>query len=319
MAKVGAGDPRWIVSERDDGTNVGNWHWTETNIMPWVKQTLPDYFKNKEFCRGVRVTQVGEPKGEANVNTRKGKVFHIYEFELKLTWKGEFEGEKVSGTINFPEISFDSDYSDIESDISIQKCPSQLSYGLKQFIRKEGMPTILDTLGQFLDLLKAHKGGLKEGGGTKPLSGSMEPVKLSPVPPSSPLQLPPTTPSSLPPSTLATRDIDFKVKFNARASDIYEALMDSRRVEAYTQSSVSLDPVPGGVFSFYGGNIAGKFIDLKPGTFIKQSWRKSDWPEGHYSTVTMNIEDSNGGCLLELKHEQIPADDSERTHEAWQL
>ena len=27
MAKWGEGDPRWIVEERDDGTNVNNWHW----------------------------------------------------------------------------------------------------------------------------------------------------------------------------------------------------------------------------------------------------------------------------------------------------
>ena len=27
MAKWGEGDPRWIVEERADGTNVNNWHW----------------------------------------------------------------------------------------------------------------------------------------------------------------------------------------------------------------------------------------------------------------------------------------------------
>ena len=27
MAKWGEGDPRWIVEERADATNVNNWHW----------------------------------------------------------------------------------------------------------------------------------------------------------------------------------------------------------------------------------------------------------------------------------------------------
>jgi hypothetical protein len=27
MAKLGETDPRWIVAERTDGTNVNNWHW----------------------------------------------------------------------------------------------------------------------------------------------------------------------------------------------------------------------------------------------------------------------------------------------------
>ena len=29
MAKWGEGDPRWIVEERSDGTNVNNWHWLD--------------------------------------------------------------------------------------------------------------------------------------------------------------------------------------------------------------------------------------------------------------------------------------------------
>ena len=27
MALKGEGDPRWIVTNRDDGRNVNNWHW----------------------------------------------------------------------------------------------------------------------------------------------------------------------------------------------------------------------------------------------------------------------------------------------------
>lgn len=30
MAKWGEGDPRWIVEERADATNVNNWHWYVT-------------------------------------------------------------------------------------------------------------------------------------------------------------------------------------------------------------------------------------------------------------------------------------------------
>lgn len=31
MAKVGEGDPRWIVTGREDGKNVNNWHWYVIN------------------------------------------------------------------------------------------------------------------------------------------------------------------------------------------------------------------------------------------------------------------------------------------------
>jgi hypothetical protein len=32
MAKWGEGDPRWIVEERPDATNVNNWHWFESSL-----------------------------------------------------------------------------------------------------------------------------------------------------------------------------------------------------------------------------------------------------------------------------------------------
>ena len=40
MAKWGEGDPRWIVEERPDGTNVNNWHWAEKNADSWSKQKI---------------------------------------------------------------------------------------------------------------------------------------------------------------------------------------------------------------------------------------------------------------------------------------
>jgi len=40
MAKWGEGDPRWIVEERPDATNVNNWHWTEKNADSWSKSKL---------------------------------------------------------------------------------------------------------------------------------------------------------------------------------------------------------------------------------------------------------------------------------------
>lgn len=40
MAKWGEGDPRWIVEDRPDATNVNNWHWTERNADNWSKAKI---------------------------------------------------------------------------------------------------------------------------------------------------------------------------------------------------------------------------------------------------------------------------------------
>lgn len=37
MAKWGEGDPRWIVEERPDATNVNNWHWYIFIVIFFIK------------------------------------------------------------------------------------------------------------------------------------------------------------------------------------------------------------------------------------------------------------------------------------------
>lgn len=49
MAKWGEGDPRWIVEERADATNVNNWHWTEKNATPWSRDKI------KELLSGLKI------------------------------------------------------------------------------------------------------------------------------------------------------------------------------------------------------------------------------------------------------------------------
>lgn len=40
MALWDAKDPRWLVSQRQDGANVNGWHWEEKNLMGWSKAKL---------------------------------------------------------------------------------------------------------------------------------------------------------------------------------------------------------------------------------------------------------------------------------------
>lgn len=80
-------------------------------------------------------------------------------------------------------------------------------------------------------------------------------------------------------------------KFQCRGQDFYDAMTRVEMVTAFTQGHVKLDPVKGGKFSLFQGNISGNFEDLVPGKKIVQKWRYKQWPEGHYSTVTINIDE----------------------------
>lgn len=59
----------------------------------------------------------------------------------------------------------------------------------------------------------------------------------------------------------------------------------------------------------FGGNITGVYKDLVPYERIVQAWRMKHWPEGHYSDVTLKIQDLDDQCRLELHQTDIPAVD----------
>ena len=52
MAKVGEGDDRWIVAERQDGTNVNSWHWQEKDAFGWSRERFADLIGAIEFEDG---------------------------------------------------------------------------------------------------------------------------------------------------------------------------------------------------------------------------------------------------------------------------
>jgi len=60
--------------------------------MPWAKERMPELFEGLKIIENgddvITITKVDTLTGECHINTRKGKIFHFFEFELKLKWKG---------------------------------------------------------------------------------------------------------------------------------------------------------------------------------------------------------------------------------------
>jgi activator of HSP90 ATPase len=67
MARWGERDARWVVQEREDGSNVRGWHWEEKNAMSWTKERLAELLTDLSTTAGpaaVKVTQVKSITGE---------------------------------------------------------------------------------------------------------------------------------------------------------------------------------------------------------------------------------------------------------------
>jgi activator of HSP90 ATPase len=107
------------------------------------------------------------------------------------------------------------------------------------------------------------------------------------------------------------------VTFKTTPHAIYEALMDEKKHAAFTGGEAKISRKAGGKFSIYGGDIEGKNLELITDQKIVQSWRYSDWPEGHYSTATFTLEPIEKGTRLTFNQTDVPDDKYEDIKQGW--
>src|SRR2546430_150393 len=97
-------------------------------------------------------------------------------------------------------------------------------------------------------------------------------------------------------------------KFKVSHEVVYDALMDSKKHSKFTGQKAVMSDKVGAKFTAYDGYIDGKNEELVKNKKIVQSWRGSDWPEGHYSTVTYKIEKDGKGTKLTFTQLNVPDD-----------
>jgi activator of HSP90 ATPase len=116
---------------------------------------------------------------------------------------------------------------------------------------------------------------------------------------------------------MKTKTIRQSVTFKASSAEVYEMLIDSKKHAKFTGSVVQMSRDLGGKFSVYGGDIQGVNLELVPGQRIVQSWRYSDWPEGHYSKATFSLKEVSGGTRLTFTRVGIPEEFYDDIKQGW--
>jgi uncharacterized protein YndB with AHSA1/START domain len=104
----------------------------------------------------------------------------------------------------------------------------------------------------------------------------------------------------------------------ASAARVYAAWLDSQEHSLMTGGDATVDPRVGGFHTAWGGYIGGTILDLEPGSRIVQSWRTSEFPEGHpHSRLEIRFRDVPGGCVIALAHSEIPEGQGEQYEAGW--
>ena len=116
---------------------------------------------------------------------------------------------------------------------------------------------------------------------------------------------------------MKTKTIRQSATFKASPHAVYEVLMDSRKHTKFTGEKASISRKIGGKFTAYAGYIDGVNLDLVPGKKIVQSWRGSDWPEGHYSKATFSLKKVKNSTQLTFRQSGVPQEYYKDISQGW--
>jgi activator of HSP90 ATPase len=110
-------------------------------------------------------------------------------------------------------------------------------------------------------------------------------------------------------------------EFRTSAEELYTTFTDAGRITAFTRSPpVTFEgPKPGGKFALFGGGVQGEYVSLKQPTQIVQKWRLSHWPEGHYTTLTLDFDqdDANSVTNMRAHFDKVPVGEEDSTRDKW--
>ncbi|CAO3614042.1 unnamed protein product [Cunninghamella blakesleeana] len=310
--------------------NVNNWHWVNKNCLPWSQQYFTEQLEGlKVEDNGVeaQISKMVETEGDVELCQRKGKLITIFDVRIQLAWKGKAaDGTEASGKILIPEVAHDTEEDEYVFDISVDN-ETATKQPIRDLIKKNLVPILRKKLSSFSsDMIKNHSSDVYIENGEK---NAIQPgvtkersnvTHINKTTTSTSTKTESTSSSSSSSSSkkkINTTTLNDVVEFQTSAQELYETLLDTQRVCAWTRGPAKISKEIGSTFELFNGNVSGKILELVPGKKIVQSWRLGSWPTGHYSTVTMELDQGSDSVRLTLKQEGVPLGEEELTRNNW--
>ncbi len=104
-------------------------------------------------------------------------------------------------------------------------------------------------------------------------------------------------------------------EMKASVTDVFESLTNSDVIQKWSGAPAKMDAQVGTEFSFFGGQIVGKNVEIIPNQKIVQDWREKTWEVD--SKVTFILTEANDGTTVELIHENVPEASVESITQGW--
>lgn len=333
MAKYGEGDKRWIVAERADGRNVHNWHWVERDCLEWSRSFLSSLLSGLTILEGdggilFRTKTLDKLEGEAYVNVRKGKAIPGYELSFSLSFEAQARSDsdsreggaaqllRITGSVEVPYLADEKANEDPEIKIVLRDSDGPIGRRIKDAFIAKGKPVILQKIWSYVEAMSKGGPAKDELEVRKAPLGSEKPLLATEVvwKPAAGVPL-----SQEAAGNAGKKETDekegFKTitmieRFNCRARDMYEILLDENRWKGFTHSNARITKEIGGQFSLIDGSITGVNEELQEGKLIVQKWRFSSWADGIHSTVRLDFDDPEPFvAIIKLTQTGVPEED----------
>jgi activator of HSP90 ATPase len=104
----------------------------------------------------------------------------------------------------------------------------------------------------------------------------------------------------------------------ASPKEVYEAYVDPKKHEEFTDSKATGKPKVGGKYTSWDGYIFGKFLVLEEGKRVVQEWTTTDWEDGYgASKLELNFCQVPKGTEILMVHSDVPKAQAEEIEQGW--
>lgn len=316
MAKIGENDPRWIVSDRQDGKNVNSWHWEEKDLTAAAHGAIKEIFSSLQLIDepdlSLRIKEVSDISGDVTVAQRKGKIMCYFEIKMTLKWGGKVTGDSVDGKLVLPDVEHDNFRDEFEINVSVAD-NNAASRKAEEWMRANCRPKVRAEIKKYIESLFVQ---YNVGSMISKVSSS----SATTISTGSPAPVAKTAPAAAKPASGSSNSYNWSMQWRVPIDELFAILMNEERASIYTRAPAKIDPRTGGSFEFLGGVISGYYAKVEAPTSITMQWRLSSWQTGVFSTVVMVLtKEESAVTKLEFAQAGIPDGEFERVQQGWRV
>lgn len=109
------------------------------------------------------------------------------------------------------------------------------------------------------------------------------------------------------------------ITIDCPAHAVYSFFTDQEQHAEITGADATIDPVAGGQFSAYDGELTGEYTKLVLDQLIVMRWKSAmeEWPPEEYAVLSLEFLQSSDGTTVELIMTDVPEGCAEAVDAGW--